>query len=106
MIINHNSPLTSERCNQIRDSKLAEGFNWGGFIFQIDPKSLSLISGRTLRIITARIQNELVNDVQWMTKDNSIYTFTPDEFVSFAEAVDDHVDGIYKESWIMKGRGL
>ena len=69
--------------NSIRDSKMLS-FTYEGVEYQTRPTDRENILGQALEI---SLGNE--NDVLWITADNTITTFTAQEFVVFAKAVSD-----------------
>lgn len=98
MIISHKSPDKSRRVNEVRAATLAAGFTWGGNTFDIDDKSQALITGRALKLLL----NPPHPDIVWRSKDNQNIAFTRDQFLAFAQAVDAHVDQIFRSSWAQK----
>jgi hypothetical protein len=102
LIISHDSPTKNRRYNDLRTERIAAGFTWNGATFQINPNSILVITGRATRIINRQLQ-ELGNpDFNWRTQDDQFYLFTAEEFLEFADAVDNHVESIYVESWAGK----
>lgn len=98
MKIQHKSPDKGRRVNQVRRQTLAAGFAWQGNTFDIDPNSLGLIAGRALRLTL----DPNLAEVVWRSQANQNITFTRDDFLAFAQAVDAHVESIYQQSWEQK----
>lgn len=98
MKIRHNSPGKSARVNSLREQQIATGFTWGGWVFDIDHRSLAFISGRALRLTL----DSDATEVQWRTKDNQIAVLSREDFMAFALAVDAHVESLYQQSWAAK----
>jgi len=102
MIISHNTPNRAERANEIRDRKIAQGFTWNGDTFQIDHMSMGLITGRATKIMSVNSRGGNYPNFHWRAMDDSLVEFTPDGFLTFAEAVDDYVESLYQEAWQLK----
>lgn len=98
MIISHQSPLKRERANERRQKSLAEGYTWQGALYDIDPDSLRLIMSRAVRLTI----DPNINDVEWRTKDNSMFAFSRSQFLEFAAAADAYVESLYQASWQQK----
>ena len=98
MLLKHESPRRIPFIKEKRDRELRE-FEYNGSTFQVDPTSLTLISGRALKITRCQLNNERIGNQVWRTSDNQFVTFTPDDFLEFAEAVDEYVEQVYAESW-------
>ncbi|WP_169719907.1 DUF4376 domain-containing protein [Marinobacterium litorale] len=99
MLITHKSKNKNSRYNEWRDHEIEKGINWGGSVFQIDEKSRSLIGDRALKVVKRKLLNEPMSSFVWRTKMDTYYTFSPEEFLEFAEAVDSHFESIMIESW-------
>ncbi len=102
MIISHKSPTAGARINAERDEQIGGGFEWGGYVFDTDAKSLTLINGRVSKITAIMAMNDTPADFVWRTSDNQDYVFTPTEFLQFAVALDDWIEGEYVDSWTKK----
>lgn len=97
MRIHHKTPYRTERVRAARDKELRQGIEWAGHVFQIDPDSQRLISGRVAAIHAKGVEN--CSAFAWRTISNTDYEFQPQEFLDFAVAVDARVDEIYRTSW-------
>lgn len=102
MIISHKSPHKNTRVNVVRDQQIADGFAWNESVFQIDADSQRLIAGRALKLVKRQLLGEPIEPFQWRTADDQFYTFTVEEFLDFADAVDAHIETIMVESWAAK----
>ncbi|MBM7454453.1 hypothetical protein HNR62_000282 [Oceanisphaera litoralis] len=98
MKIQHKTPDKSLRVNVIRQQQIDAGFQWGGWAFDIDPGSLTLIAGRALRLTL----DPSISSVSWRTQDNQIAVMTREEFLAFAQGADAHIDALFKQSWLAK----
>lgn len=78
----------------LRDGLLYPDEN--GHVFQIDPDSQRLITGKALRL---KLEPDNVNTVYWRSKDNEMVAFTHSEFIEFAKAVSDRVEAIMMASF-------
>jgi hypothetical protein len=103
-IISHKSPRKASRVNQFRDAALADGLVWAGSVFQIDERSQQLIASRALKLVKRKLLGEPVEDIQWITADNQVKTFTPDEFLEFSDAVDAKVEALILEARAAKNK--
>lgn len=83
--------------------RIAEGFAYGGNVFQIDDRSLVLISGRSAKIL-AKQGTAGVPPIVWRDMDNKLVEFTPESFLAFASAVDEYIESLYRQAWVMKDR--
>lgn len=99
MLLKHNSPFHKERLKQIREDKLNKGMPYNGYHFQADPDSRTLVAGRSLRITQAKLDNQHIEDFVWRTTENTAYLFTADEFLEFADMMDQWIEQCYQESW-------
>lgn len=101
MQINHVTPaeITSGRKKQSRAAAIAAGFEWQGNVFQTRSADLSLIAGRATKVAAQKALGELVPDFQWRAQDDTMVTFTGDDFLRFAIAVDEFVEQEYQKSW-------
>ncbi|AHX01176.1 hypothetical protein M316_0111 [Nitrincola phage 1M3-16] len=79
--------------NSLRDSKLLT-FTYNDVEFQTRPEDRENILGQALEISLGSDE-----DVSWIAADNSVITFAPEEFVTFAKEVAEH-----KRECIFKGR--
>ena len=102
MIITHSTPNRIQRANDFRDRKLEAGYLWGTHVFQIDSTSQGMITGRASKILSVKSRGEVCPDFFWRAMDDSLVLFTQDEFLAFAEEVDDYVESVYQESWQLK----
>ena len=98
MLLKHNSPRRIPYIKEQRNTAL-NNFEYMGNTFQCDPTSLTLISGRALKITRQQLNNEPVENQVWRTTDNLFVTFTPNEFLEFAEKADAYVEQVYSQSW-------
>jgi len=96
MIICHKAADRRAKAGALRDRRIADGFAYRGAIFQIDASSRLAIASRALTV--ARRPAE----VAWRTASNNSVLFSAAEFLSFADAVDAHVEGVMQESWQIK----
>ena len=79
--------------NGLRDSKL-DTFTYNGVEFQTRPTDRENILGESIKILMGKDE-----DISWIALDNSVVTFTAQEFVTFANAVAEN-----KRECIFKGR--
>lgn len=77
-------------------------FTFNGHEFQVDTESVNIIGNRALKLVKRKLLDEVVEPFQWRLKDNTFYTFDPEEFLTFAEAVDVYVESVMKEKWDKK----
>lgn len=77
----------------LKNSKLSE-FSYADKIFQIDTESKLNISGKISEIMLKTQLGQEVESINWIAKDNTIKTFTKDEFLVFAIAVAAHTEMI------------
>lgn len=83
------SQIKAERKAALHDGlKIAQG------VIQIEPASLEALRGRALRLSLPSAPET----VSWVMADNSICTFTKDEFLSVVAAAEDHVDALHQQS--------
>lgn len=105
MIINHKSPSAPARINEERDAEIKAGMQWpagSGIVYQTDPVSISLVTGRVGKILAYQARGETHPDFLWRAMDDTDHLFTPNDFLSFAIALDDFVEIKYIESWQKK----
>lgn len=81
--------------NLVRDKELMSFF-YNGKEFETTSKDMENILGQMIKISLGDI-----DDVIWITKDNSNYTFTSEEFVAFANMIAER-----KKSLIFKARKI
>ena len=100
MLLKHKSP---RRIPLVKEQRANDLLNFHyvpkNATFQCDPTSMTLIAGRALKITRCQLNNELVENQVWRTTDNLFVTFTPNEFLNFAEAADEYVEQVYNQSW-------
>ena len=100
MLLKHNSPNALLRLRQRREEILRKGMPYNGYHFQADPSSMTLVAGRALRITQAKLANETIPDFTWRTTENAMYCFNADEFLEFADLMDQWVEERFQESWV------
>ena len=98
MLLKHKSPRRIEYIKEQRNGAL-NNFEHMNSTFQCDPVSMILIAGRALKITRQQLNNEPIKNQVWRTADNLFVTFTPNEFLEFAEAADAYVEQVYSQSW-------
>lgn len=98
-LINHSSLDKSERYNINRAIQLDRGFPWYGAYFQSDERSRNLIMNRALSLLIRERAGLSIPSIEWRDEDDALHTFTLDEFLNFASALDAHCEGIFKASW-------
>lgn len=103
MLIKHSSPQRSARVNQVRDQKIAAGFEWEGATFQTGAADLRNVAGRVGKITAKLALSESVPDFTWRSADNQDVQFTAEGFLRFAIALDEWVEQQYQASWQLKG---
>lgn len=100
MKISYNTPDRSKRFKEARKCKLDEPFMWNGSGFQINFESQFHIATKALNILRSQINTEALPSLVWRTVDNTFYSFTDEtEFLSFATAVETHVEQTLFNSW-------
>lgn len=77
----------------LKHNKLLE-FSYADKIFQIDTESKLNISGKVSEIMLKTQLGQEVESIDWIAKDNSIKTFSKDEFLAFAIAVATHTEQV------------
>lgn len=77
----------------LKNSKLLE-FSYADKIFQIDTESKLNISGKVSEIMLKTQLGQEVGNIGWIAKDNTIKTFSKDEFLAFAIAVATHTEAV------------
>lgn len=73
-----------------RMTKIEEGYHYKGKVFQIDENSRLSMLGKALQLQL----NSRDTSVDWITKDNTIYTFTSEEFIKFTKDMADYYEQI------------
>lgn len=79
--------------------KIKEGFVWNGSRFQVDSESQRLIASKALSVIKAQLSETVYGTIKWRTFDNLFHEFSPEEFLLFATAVEQHIENILYTSW-------
>lgn len=102
MKINHKAVSAKSQINELRDSEIRAGYLWNDVLFDSDPKSLFLISGKVADILAKKALDVAVADFIWRSADNTNYTFTADEFLAFSSALTSFVEATYIKSWEQK----
>ncbi|MHB0820132.1 DUF4376 domain-containing protein [Stutzerimonas stutzeri] len=96
MRIQHRAIDRRSRANALRDQKIEAGFDWCGVKFQADAASRQAIAARSLRAQRTGLP------VEWRASDNSSFSFSADEFIAFADAIDSFAESLMVESWQLK----
>lgn len=102
MNISHKSSKKSQYYSLWRDQQLAAGFEWNGARFQIDGESQRFIAAKALGLVKRELRGNNRDTITWRTQDNQFYTFEPDEFLDFAEAVEAYVENVLVQVWAGK----
>lgn len=76
---------------KIKDEKLAE-FSYNDKIYQIDENSKVNINGKVSQILLATSSGQDVQNINWITKDNKVVSFSKEEFMAFGVAVATHTE--------------
>lgn len=77
----------------LKNSKLSE-FIYADKVVQIDTESKLNISGKVSEIMLKTQLGQEVGSINWIAKDNTIKTFSKEEFLAFAIAVAAHTEAI------------
>lgn len=96
MLIQHSAVDRRAKANELRDAKFTAGYSWKGAVFQIDSASRGAIAARALKAY----RNP--EPVTWRTIANEEYPFSAEDFLAFADAVDDYAESLVKECWALK----
>lgn len=102
MNIHHKSPHASGRTAEWRGNTLEQPFPWEGSWFQVDTESQAGIARRALVVLKQVALGRETVSVKWRTQDNRFHTFTAEEFLAFAEAVDNHNETVMEAGWRLK----
>ena len=77
----------------LKNNKLLE-FSYANKVFQIDTESKLNISGKVSEIMLKTQLGQEVDGINWIAKDNTIKTFSKEEFLAFAIAVATHTEAV------------
>jgi len=101
-IYTENAQHCEDRCNEVdalRVTKENEYFTYNGNDWQVDRSSQNLINARSTYALVNKSNPTLApwtgSKTDWSPVSNVDQTFTADEFLEFAVAVDNHIDAIF-----------
>ena len=82
-----------EKLKSIKDSKLSE-FSYKNKIYQIDDNSKVNINGKISAILLSQNTDKPIENVNWITKDNTITEFSTAQFLAFSQAIANYIETI------------
>lgn len=95
-----------------RDQKIQAGFTWNGNTFQSTAADQALIAGRATKLTTlltlGRVQltdSSYIDEsgdtrpLVWRSLDNINVSFTVQDFLDFAIAMDEFIEDMYQAAW-------
>ena len=77
----------------LKEAKLSE-FSYNDKVYQIDENSKVNINGKVSQILLATSSGQDVQNINWITKDNKVVSFSKEEFMAFATAVAAHTEAV------------
>lgn len=77
----------------LKEAKLSE-FSYNDKVYQIDENSKVNINGKVSQILLATSSGQDVQNINWITKDNKVVSFSKEEFMAFATAVAAHTESV------------
>ena len=82
-----------EELAEIKAEKLSS-FEFKGNIFQLDGDSKVNINGKISQILLSAQAGIPIENINWIKKDNSIVSFTKEEFIAFGNAAANHSEQV------------
>ena len=78
---------------KLKEYKLSE-FSYNDKVYQLDENSKVNINGKISQILLATSSGQDVQNINWITKDNKVVSFSKEEFMSFGVAVVTHTEAV------------
>lgn len=85
--------IKANELQRLKNSKLSE-FSYADKVFQTDTESKLNINGKISEIMLKIQLGQEVDSINWIAKDNTIKTFSKEEFLAFAIAVATHTEAV------------